>query len=181
VTWLEYFKRWASKYEREVDVYGYEPEKLIRPFVPLMGKRKICVDVGCGTGRSMKALMGICEKVIGVEPVEKMARRAEGKGFAVVRLRGEEIGKMNVRADLVTFFASIDYMQVEKVVKGIRRILAKNGFVFLTVEPENEGRIVKAFKREGFEIVKRIEKRAYEGQKYVCLLLKLRGAPLCSP
>ena len=113
----------------------------------------------------------ICKEVIGVEPVEKMARRAEEKGFRVLRLRGEELSRLKERFGLATFFASIDYMDADRVASEVRKVLEQGGLVFLTVEPENEERIIRAF--SGFEVVKRVKKRAYEGQDYICLLLKM--------
>ena len=170
--WLAYFKKWASRYEMEVEAYGYEPKKLIKPFIALIGKRKRCLDVGCGTGKSLEAVKNFCDEVVGVEPVEKMARRAEARGFRVLRLRGEELGKIGGRFDFISFFASIDYMRAERVAEEVKEVVENSGLVFLTVEPENEKRVVEAFSRNGFKVVKRVEKKAYEGQRYVCMLLR---------
>lgn len=172
--WLEYFRKWASKYDREVEAYGYQPGKLFKPFVPLIGRRKRCLDVGCGTGKSLEVVAELCDEVVGVEPVEKMARRAQarGEGFRVERLKGREIGQLEGQFDLITCFASIDYMHEVQTAKAAASKLAPGGMVFLTVEPENEDRVRAAFKRVGFDVVKRLVKKAYEGQKYVCLLME---------
>jgi len=186
VGWLDYFRKWASKYDREVEAYDYDPEKLLKPFVPLIRKRKRGLDVGCGTGKSLEALKTVCDEVVGVEPVEKMALQAEAKGFRVFRMKGEELGRLVEdgvpgRFDLVAFFASIDYMNVELVVAGVEKVLEPGpaghmpkkeaGLVFLTVEPENEEKVVRAFGERGFRVVKRDTRKAYEGQTYVCLLM----------
>ncbi len=168
MSWLEYFRKWASKYEREVEVYGYDPHRLIAPFLPLIRKRERGLDVGCGTGKSLEAIAKFCDRVVGVEPVEKMARQAEAKGFEVLRMRGEEIGRLG-RFDFVSFFASLDYMDPERVAEACGRVLAPGGLLFFTLEPEHLGH---AEHFRGFEPVKRLRKRAYEGQDYWCFLLK---------
>jgi len=167
--WLEYFRKWARSYDRETKTYGYEPWKLLKHFLHDIGRRERGLDVGCGTGRSLEALARICRKVAGVEPVEKMARQAEARGFEVLRLRGEELQKIGEKFDLITFFASIDYMDAGMAARGCLKILAPGGLVFLTVEPQNEQRVLEAFR--DFKVVKRRMARAYEGQRYVCLLL----------
>jgi SAM-dependent methyltransferase len=169
VSWLGYFRKWAKSYDRETESYGYEPSRLLRPFLHSIGKRERGLDVGCGTGRSLEVVARFCMEVAGVEPVEKMARRAEEKGFEVLRMRGEDIGELEGKFDFISFFASIDYMDARKVEEGCRKLLTDGGLVFLTVEPGNEGRVMKAFK--DWHVVKRIVARAYEGQEYVCLLL----------
>ncbi len=177
MSWLDYFRRWASKYDREVEAYGYSPEKLLKPFRHLIGKRKRGLDVGCGTGKSLEAVAKFCREVVGVEPVEKMARRAEAKGFKVLRMKGEDIGRLGRSGsvgpvDFVSFFASMDYMDAGRVAEGVAEVLADGGMVFLTVEPENEERVVRAFGERGFRAVKRGARKAYEKQTYVCLLLR---------
>ena len=173
MSWLDYFRRWASKYDREVEVYGYDPKKLLKPFRALIGKRKRALDVGCGTGKSLEAVAEVAELVFGVEPVEKMAKQAEARGFRVVRMKGEDIGHLGEKQfDFISFFASIDYMDAEKVAEETAYILADDGVVFMTVEPENENRVRKLFKKYGFNLVKRISKKAYETQTYICLLMQ---------
>lgn len=172
VDWLDYFRKWAPKYEREVEAYGYEPEKLFRDFIPLIGRRKSCLDVGCGSGKSLEVVDKICDAVIGVDPVERMAKQAHAKGFNALKLKGEDIDKLEGKFDLITFFASIDYMNAEKAARAAAKKLELDGELFLTVEPQNEERVLTALTKAGFEIQKRTVKTAYKGQKYVCLLLK---------
>ena len=168
MSWLQYFRKWASKYEREVEAYGYDPMKLIKPFLPLIKKRERGLDVGCGTGKSLEVVSEFCDRVVGVEPVEKMARQAEKKGFEVLRMRGEDISKLG-QFDFVSFFASLDYMDVKQVAKACEKIVKKGGFLFFTLEPEH---LDYAEQFNGFELIKKIKKRAYEGQDYWCFLLK---------
>ena len=168
MSWLEYFRKWASKYEQEVEVYGYDPGKLIAPFLPLIGKRERGLDVGCGTGKSLEVVARFCKHVVGVDPVEKMARQAEAKGFEVLRLRGENIDSLG-QFDFVSFFASLDYMDPERVAEACGKIIPKGGLLFFTLEPEHLD-YAKHFK--GFKLIKKLKKRAYEGQDYWCFLLK---------
>lgn len=171
MSWIRYFKNWARKYDQETESYGYRPARLIEPFLHPIGKREKCLDVGCGTGKSLEVVSKFCRRVVGVEPVEKMARQADSRGFEVLRFRGEEIGRLKERFDLITFFASIDYMKADQVVRGCKKLLDVDGLVFFTVESQNEARFVKEFEGGGFQIVKRVVKKAYDGQDYVCLLL----------
>ena len=172
MNWLSYFRKWAPKYDKEVESYGYDPQKLFHEFVPLIGRRHSCLDVGCGTGKSLEVVDKICDKVVGVDPVERMGKRAHGRGFKVLKMKGEDIDKVEGKFDLITFFASIDYMDAEKAAAAAARKLELDGEVFLTVEPPNEKRVLKAFTEAGFEVEKRVLKKAYKGQNYVCYLLK---------
>jgi SAM-dependent methyltransferase len=171
VNWLRYFGKWAKNYEGEVEGYGYDPKKLIEPFLGLIGKTAACLDVGCGTGKGMEALRELCKTVAGVEPVEGMAKKAEEKGFEVLRMKGEEIGKLGRKFELISFFASIDFIDAKKAAKGCRKIIGEGGKIFMTIEPQNEKRVLETFEKEGFRTVKKTEARAYRGHDYVCVLL----------
>gem|GEM_PF-3404395 len=171
MSWLNYFKSWARKYDEETKSYGYEPSKLIKPFLHLIGKRKQGLDVGCGTGRSLEVVVTFCSKVLGVEPVEKMAKQAENKGFQVLRIRGEDIGMIKTKFDFVSFFASIYYLNHHKAIKGIKKIITDDAVVFSTIETQNKSDVVMDFEKEGFKVLKIETRHAYEGQDYKCVLL----------
>lgn len=173
MSWLDYFRKWASKYDFEADAYGYKPQRLIRPFQHLIGKRKNGLDIGCGTGKSLQVITKFCKRVRGIEPVEKMAKQAEARGFEVLRGMGENL-ESTEKFDFVSFFASIDYMNSAEVVEKVNKILTEGGLVFVTVEPENEARIRRAFRKWNFKMIKRESKKAYEQQTYRCLLFERR-------
>ncbi|MBR9689920.1 MAG: class I SAM-dependent methyltransferase [Candidatus Altiarchaeota archaeon] len=172
--WQKYFRKWAKKYDKETASYGYNPKNLIKPFLKDIGKRATVLDIGCGTGKGLEATKNLCEASLGVEPVEKMAVQAEKRGFTVFRMKGEDVGKINAKFDLITLFASIDFVDSQRVARGCKDVVSKDGVVFLTVEPENEVRVIKDFEKNGFKPIKKLKKQAYEGQDYVCLLLAPR-------
>ena len=113
-----------------------------------------------------------CEDLIGIEPVEKMAAQAEEKGFQILKIKARNIGKLKTKFDFISFFASIDYVSINQVVRGCKKILHKNGLIFLTIEPKNEKRILDSFLKNDFFIIKKEIIHAYRGQEYVCVLIK---------
>ncbi|MBR9680927.1 MAG: class I SAM-dependent methyltransferase [Candidatus Altiarchaeota archaeon] len=176
MSWINYFRTWARKYDEETSSYGYDPNRLIKPFLHLIGKRKQGLDVGCGTGLSLKVIETFCEKIVGIEPVEKMAKQAESKGFQVLRMKGEDLGQIKTKFDFISFFASIDYLDSSVAIKGLKNIITEDVVVFITIEPENKSSVVLKFLKNGFLVKKSITKRAYEGQNYVCVLFeKVKG------
>jgi len=172
VNWINYFRKWAHKYEKDVEGYGYDPKKLIKPFLNHIGMRKTALDVGCGTGKSLVIISKFCETLSGIEPVEKMAIQAEQKGFQILRMKAREIGKLKMKFDFISFFASIDYVSINQVVNGCKKILEKNGLIFLTIKPQNEKHILDVFLENDFFVVKKKIIHAYRGQEYVCVLIK---------
>ena len=171
MSWTDYFKRWAKKYDEETKRQGYNPDNLVKPFLQLIGKRKQGLDVGCGTGQSLKVIEKFCEKIVGIEPVEKMAKQAELKGFQVLRLKAEDLGQIEAKFDFVSFFASIDYLDFTSVIKELKNVLTEDAVIFTTIEPENSDAVILKFLNEGFLVLKKVTKRAYEGQDYMCVLL----------
>ncbi len=172
VNWINYFRKWATKYEKDVEGYGYDPEKLIKPFLKLIGMRKTALDVGCGTGKGLEVISKFCENLSGIEPVEKMAIQSKQKGFQILQMKARNIGKLKMKFDFISFFASIDYVSIKQVVKGCKQILNEGGLIFLTMEPKSEKRILDSFLKNDFFIIKKEIIHAYRGQEYVCVLIK---------
>jgi glutamate racemase len=95
-------------------------------------KSEVLVDVGCGNGRLIEAAAPLVKKAIGVDPAAEMIRLA-GKNLArlknatVKKAPGEKTGLPSACADVVVSFFSFRYLDWEKGLREILRLLKPGG------------------------------------------------------
>ena len=90
---------------------------------------RVAVDVGAGTGLLSRALARKVPRVVAVEPDERMAAVLQDRspGVEVVRGRGEAIPLPDASADGVFFSSAWHWMDPERAVPEIARVLRDGG------------------------------------------------------
>ncbi|OBI17739.1 SAM-dependent methyltransferase [Mycobacterium sp. E2327] len=89
----------------------------------------VAVDVGAGTGLFTRALLGKVAQVVAVEPDARMRRvlAARSPGVRVVEGRGESIPLPDASADAVFVSSAWHWMDPERAVPEIGRVLRDGG------------------------------------------------------
>jgi SAM-dependent methyltransferase len=109
------------------------PAALLELLPPLAGVRRphLVVDLGSGTGLSTRIWTGYADEIVGVEPNEAMRTFAEEATDApdvrYVAASAYQTGLADRCADLVTAAQSLQWMQPDRVLPEIRRILRPGG------------------------------------------------------
>jgi ubiquinone/menaquinone biosynthesis C-methylase UbiE len=90
---------------------------------------RVAVDVGAGTGLLSRALAGKVERVVAVEPDERMRAvlRARSPGAEVMAGRGEAIPLPDASADGVFVSSAWHWMDPDLAVPEIARVLRDGG------------------------------------------------------
>ncbi|QDK38117.1 class I SAM-dependent methyltransferase [Bdellovibrio sp. NC01] len=91
------------------------------------------LDIGCGTGKSSKALKLFCKEVIGIDPSQTMIDNAE-KLPSVTYICGNEESLAqfkNQQFAIVTFAGSLFYCKNEKLRSELKRISRDNGLIVI--------------------------------------------------
>ncbi len=89
----------------------------------------VAVDVGAGTGLFTRALLGKAAQVVAVEPDARMRKvlAARSPGVRVVEGRGESIPLPDASADAVFVSSAWHWMDPERAVPEIGRVLRDGG------------------------------------------------------
>lgn len=121
---------------------------LISKFKDNLPKNPKVLEVGCGNGFFLKALIDLkfTKNVFGVEPSSKMVSEADSslQGKIKVDIFRAELYPSN-SFDLILCFHTLDHMfDPKEFVLGARKMLKKNGYVIVVVH-DTEGLSVKLF------------------------------------
>jgi SAM-dependent methyltransferase len=96
-------------------------------------KFRRALDIGCGAGISTKALEGLADHCIGIEPAEPMlqwsAELAPEADFAVGAAEQIPIGGRSI--DLITAAGSLNYANLDLFFPEARRILSSTGVLIV--------------------------------------------------
>lgn len=98
--------------------------------VAMIGVRAVAaLDVGCGAGLSTAPLLGVADRVVGVDPVPEMVqwggRVARGASFAAAR--AEALPFAGGAFDLITAAGSLNYADPGRAFPELRRVIAPGG------------------------------------------------------
>ena len=86
-------------------------------------KRRIGLDIGCGTGRSAQELANFCDHVVGLEPSKSMLFKTEKhEKVDYVNSPGEQIPIAARSVDVVTLAGSLNYIERNSLVSELVRI-----------------------------------------------------------
>src|SRR5690242_411549 len=90
---------------------------------------RLALDVGCGAGVSTRALAGLAERAIGLEPVEPMLKHAAGVAPSASFIAGaaEAIPLRGHTVDLITAAGSLNYADLDLFFPEAARVLTYDG------------------------------------------------------
>lgn len=129
---MQQFDKVASVYAQSRPTYPKEVYDRILEWcnVQLIGT---VVDIGCGAGHSIDGLIPISKDIIGIEPGENLRREAIKKYpmYKILPGTGEETGLPSDIANLVTVATAFYWMDRERALAEISRILKQNGSLVL--------------------------------------------------
>lgn len=129
---MKQFDKVAKVYTKVRPSY---PEQVYEKITEWYGSPRIktAVDIGCGSGQSITGLKKICTEITGVEPGDNLRAEAiiNHPDVQFVKGQGEQTNLPDDCADLVTIATAFYWMDREKTLKEINRIL-KAGGVFVT-------------------------------------------------
>jgi len=133
----------ADRFLGFADIYNNArpkcPEKVKKIMQKYLGKTPdVVVDLGCGTGLSTRTWSSVSNKVIGIEPSADMIQIARGASLGLENIKyisafSDNTGLDNNYADIITCSQSFHWMNPEKTLKEVSRILKKGG-VFATYD-----------------------------------------------
>ena len=126
----------TSGYEREGFAGDYDRFRPRPPRVLLevlcryarVERPELVVDLGCGTGLSVRAWSGTAERVVGIEPNPAMLAVAEdAPGVEYRQAFAHDTGLPDAIADIVTASQSLHWMEPEPTFAEAARILRPGG------------------------------------------------------
>ena len=105
---------------------AYRPpihEIILKRTLTSSDNQRMGLDIGCGTGRSSRALKKYCHLVVGLDPSEAMLGKVEKlEGVVYVNAAGEQIPMVENLVDVVTIAGSLNYIDRAKLVNELKRV-----------------------------------------------------------
>lgn len=144
----EFYRESACNYKDQIPYLVKTYFKIIEQIKKDLPKNPKILEVGCGNGFFIKALvdLGLTKNVFGVEPSSKMVLEADSSVRNKIKV---DIFKSNLfpknSFDLILCFHTLDHMfDPKEFVTGAFSMLKKNGYVVVVVH-DTEGLSVKIF------------------------------------
>lgn len=126
------FDRLADLYSRVRPTY---PARVYRALLDALGADRVAaaVDLGCGSGQSVAGLLPIADRVVGVEPADRLRAEAEAAYPEAQFLKGsgEAVPVPAASADIVTVANAFYWMDMAAALREVDRVLRRPG-VFAT-------------------------------------------------
>jgi SAM-dependent methyltransferase len=126
------FDKLAGIYTRVRPTY---PARVYQKMLDALGVARagVAVDVGCGSGQSVAGLLPIADRVIGIEPSDRLRSDAEAAYPRATFLRGtgESIPLDAGSADVITVANAFYWMEMRAALSEVDRVLRRPG-VFST-------------------------------------------------
>ena len=107
------------------DVHGPVADRI----AARVGRVGRALDVGCGTGLSLRAIADHAERTVGVDPSTPMLREARATGSRVVRARAERLPLSAESQDLVTIACAWHWCEPRAFQDEAARVLRPGGWL----------------------------------------------------
>lgn len=102
----------------------------VRDLIGPPSRLRWALDVGCGTGMSSVALLGLSQRVVGVDASVEMLRLArKAEGLHYLASAAEALPFRGGRFDLIAACGSIDWVDRARFVPRAADLLARGGFL----------------------------------------------------
>jgi ubiquinone/menaquinone biosynthesis C-methylase UbiE len=106
----------------------------------ILSSEKRILSIGCGSGEIERDLNESGLEVVGVDNSHEMLRKAAGRGLRdLVLADARHLPFSRASFDLVMFMESVGYVDLEKVLPEVKRVLNKSGRVMITFYPPHHG------------------------------------------
>jgi len=148
----KYDTLWAPYYDADFGIYeNTSHQHFIQEFLHLLPQNSLILDAACGTGRYVPFLLEAGHSVIGIDQSEGMLGRAREK---FPQAKFANIGLQEL-SDQDTFDGAICMDALEHVCpedwfpifKNLHRALKQPGYLYFTVEIEEETELKSAYER----------------------------------
>lgn len=143
-----FYKKSRCSYEDQIPYLIKTYFRLINDIKKFLPENPKVLEVGCGNGFFMKALIdsGLTKNVFGVEPSKTMVSQADSSVKNKIKVN---IFKPNLfpnnAFNLILCFHTLDHMvDPNQFIEGAKTILRKNGYIII-VAHDTEGLSVKLF------------------------------------
>jgi ubiquinone/menaquinone biosynthesis C-methylase UbiE len=105
-----------------------------------MPKEKRLLSIGCGSGEIERDLSTEGRQIVGLDNSREMLRSAAKRGLTNLVLADARcLPFAEASFDLVLFLESIGYVEFDKVLPEVKRVLTKTGRVIVTFYPPHHG------------------------------------------
>lgn len=136
-------------------------EQTIQESADKHGKWKTALDIGAGTGNTLKAIAPYCEKVYGIDfsnfALLKAKENSLPSNAFLINGSAEELPFKDQSVDLIVSNGLIYYLsgkQTENFVHEISRVIKKNGKYYYSVNIKRKDEIVPRLSKEVLESAK---------------------------
>jgi len=148
----KYDTLWAPEYGEKWGLYpNATHQQFIQKFLGLLPQQSTVLDAACGAGRYMPTLLGQGHTVIGMDQSQGMLSRVRERfpNVQVEKMGLQEISRREefdgaICMDAMEHVSPEDW---ELILGNFYRALKPQGYLYFTVEVEDESEIEAAFKR----------------------------------
>lgn len=130
---VEYYDEFAAWYERERH-HGYHAliDALEVDLIRRFAAGREVLDVGCGTGLTLRQIAPIAKRAIGVDVSESMLEHARARGFDVVQASVTKLPFEDQSFDLVYSFKVLPHVRdIERALTELSRVTRSGGTLML--------------------------------------------------
>src|ERR1700730_12254871 len=185
---VEGYRLWANTYDDEPNPMVSLEQRILGPLLPPLNDRDV-VDLGCGTGRWLKALKGGgARHLLGLDFSPEMLSLAKSKLAGMADLRYADCGSVSLEAnsaDVILANFVLSYVEdVVHLVEATSRALRPGGSLFITdIHPETAAALNwrrGVPREEGFQEI-RTHRRTIKEIISVCEKVNLNVALVLEP
>src|SRR5271163_4389699 len=106
-------------------------ERFLRLFVK---RRRVAVDVGCGSGRNIQLLSGYCDWVMGLDRSPAALQLAAARELAVACADGHSLPLADSSVDFLSAFDVIEHLDDDmRALEEFGRVLQPEGLLLISV------------------------------------------------
>jgi SAM-dependent methyltransferase len=106
-------------------------ERFLRLFVR---RRRVAVDVGCGSGRNLQLISGYSDWVMGLDRSPAALELAAARGLPIACADGHDLPLADSSADFLSAFDVIEHLDDDmRALEEFHRVLQREGLLLLTV------------------------------------------------
>ena len=106
-------------------------ERFLRLFVR---RRRVAVDVGCGSGRNLQLISGYSDWVMGLDRSPAALELAAARGLPIACADGHDLPLADSSSDFLSAFDVIEHLDDDmRALEEFHRVLQREGLLLLTV------------------------------------------------